>query len=454
LNQPPSLLHPFSTARRIFVPQRVVQAVQAFVGVEASSGIVLLMASVAALVWANSPWSDSYEDLWHTVLRMDLDVLAIELDLRHAVNDGLMTLFFFIVGLEIKRELAHGELSSPSRALLPATAALGGMAVPALLYTAFNLDGDGADGWGVPMATDIAFALGMLSLLGRRIPFSVKVFLLALAIADDIGAVLVIAVFYTSNLDAEAAAVALAIFGLIVAMNRAGVRSVDVYVAVGILLWLAVFESGVHATLAGVALGLLTPARPVYSPDAFAASVEGLISRFRDAQARGASDESQALLGQIEDLSLGTEAPLDRLERKLHPWVSYAVVPLFALANAGISLSSDLLSDAASSPVTAGIALGLLIGKPVGIVTFTALAVRFTVCELPTGSRWAHIVGVGLLGGIGFTVSLLIAALAFEAPALADEAKVGILGASLLAGALGFVYLYVVTKPANGPVEP
>jgi NhaA family Na+:H+ antiporter len=432
---------------RIFRPQRVVRAAQAFVQIEASSGIVLLLAAVAALVWANSPWDEAYFDLWHTTLSLDLQVVLLEDDLQHWVNDGLMTLFFFVVGLEIKRELVHGELSTPRRALLPAAAALGGMIVPALIYTAFNAGGSGSDGWGVPMATDIAFALGVLSLLSRRIPFSVKVFLLALAIADDIGAILVIAVFYTAEIDIEALVAALAVFGTIVAMNRGGVRNVDVYVIAGIALWLAVYESGVHATLAGVALGLLTPARPFYQPEAFASSADDLVSRYRDALARASADEQQGTLGQLEDLSQGTEAPLERLERKLHPWVSYGIVPLFALANAGVAISSDLAQAAVESPVAQGIAVALVLGKPAGIVLFTWLSVRLRLGELPAGAGWRHVLGVGLLGGIGFTVSLLITGLAFEAqPQLIDEAKLGVLSASVVAGVAGFLFLWTVGR--------
>ena len=425
----------------MFRPQRVVQAARAFVQVEASSGIVLLAAALVALAWANSAWRDSYFDLWQTRIVVDGAIFHIDEDLRHWVNDGLMTVFFFLVGLEIKRELVHGELSSPRRALLPAAAALGGMVAPALIYTAFNAGGAGADGWGIPMATDIAFALGVLSLLSNRIPFSVKVFLLALAIADDIGAILVIAVFYTSDLDLPALGVAALILSVILAMKARGVRSIDVYVAVGAALWLAVLESGVHPTLAGVALGLLTPATAFYRPGDFPAAAEDLVGRFRAGVADGSLDEQQGALSQMEDLSPGTEAPLERLERKLHPWVSYLIVPVFALANAGVTVDGDTLDAARSSPVSQGVVAGLLLGKVAGIFLFTWLAVKLRLCELPSGASWGHIGGVGLLGGIGFTVSLLITSLAFEDAALADEAKLGVLAASLAAGVLGFVFL-------------
>jgi NhaA family Na+:H+ antiporter len=447
MSQLPPLGWLFSTRR--FSPQRVVRAAQAFIAVEASSGIVLLLAAVVALAWANSPWSDAYFDLWHTTLSIDIQVAQIEEDLQHWVNDGLMTLFFFVVGLEIKRELARGELSNPHRALLPAAAALGGMIAPALIYAAFNAGGPGAPGWGIPMATDIAFALGVLSLLNRRIPFSLKIFLLALAITDDIGAILVIAVFYTPAIDLEALALAGVTLAVVLLLKRGGVRNVDLYVLCGIVLWLAVLESGIHATLAGVALGLLTPAESFYERRRFTASAEELVTRFREALVRDNPDEQQGVLGQIEDLAQGTEAPLERLERKLHPWVSYLIVPVFALANAGVEISGATARAAIESPITQGAAIGLLVGKPIGIFAFAWIAVKLGLAQLPSGATWSHILGIGLLGGIGFTVSLLITDLAFEDPLLIDEAKLGVLGASVIAGIAGSVFLWVATRTST-----
>jgi NhaA family Na+:H+ antiporter len=428
---------------RIFVPSRVIQAAQAFIQVEAASGIALLLAALVALVWANSPGKESYHDLWATEIALDAGLFQLKADLRHAVNDGLMALFFFVMGLEIKRELVHGELSDARRALLPAAAAFGGMALPALIFTALNFGGEGARGWGIPMATDIAFALGVLSLLGRRVPFSMKVFLLALAIADDIGAIVVIAVFYTGDLDPVHLALAAALLGTVIAMNRSGVRNVDVYVAFGLALWFAVYQSGVHATLAGVVLGLLTPARAFYDPAAFSHAAHELAERFSRAIQGASEDERQGVLAQMEDLSHGTEAALDRLARKLHSWVSFGVVPLFALANAGVSVSGDTLTAASSSPVTLGILCGLVIGKPAGITLLVWLAVKLRLCQLPSGAAWSHVVGVGMLGGIGFTVSLLIGALAYEDGGLIGEAKLGVLAASLTAGVAGFAFLWL-----------
>jgi NhaA family Na+:H+ antiporter len=432
---------PLVSRKQVFRPGHVIEAAQAFVAIEASSGIVLVVAALAGLIWVNSPWADSYMSLWQSPVVLRTELFSFEEDLLHLVNDGLMTVFFFLVGLEIKRELVHGQLSNPRHALLPAVAALGGMVVPALIYSAFNLRGPGANGWGIPMATDIAFSLGVLSLLGTRVPFSAKVFLLALAIADDIGAVVVIAVFYTSNIHFEAVAICVLLICLIVAFNRLGIRDVDVYLAIGLVLWLATYESGVHATLAGVALGLLTPARSLYRASDYPTTAATLLGGFQDALSTANTDAQQALLAQTEDLSRNTEAPLDRLERSLHPWVSYGIVPVFALANAGVEISGPAIDRAVSSSVSQGVAVGLLMGKPLGIFLFTWVAVQTRACELPASSSWGHILGLGLLGGIGFTVSLLITGLAFDDALLIDEAKLGILSASIAAGVLGYIAL-------------
>ena len=432
---------------------RVLATAQSFIRIEAASGVVLLLASIAAMVWANSPWNDAYFDLWHTHISVDASILNINLDLREWVNDGLMTIFFFLVGLEIKREMAHGELSSPRRALLPAAAALGGMVAPALIYSVFNLGGDGARGWGVPMATDIAFAVGVLSLLSRRVPFNVKIFLLALAIADDIGAILVIAFFYTTDMNFLALGIAALTLLTIGAFNRAGVRSVNIYFVLGAIMWIGMLESGIHATLTGVMLGLLAPATHFYNPATFADAAEDLVGRFRLAHQAQNIEAQEAILAQVEDLSQGTEAPLDRLERSLHPWVSFGIVPLFALANAGVYVSGEVAEAAIQSPVSQGVAFGLLFGKPLGIFLFTFLAVKLRLGEMPPGTTWMHILGVGMLGGIGFTVSLLVTGLAFENAALADEAKLGVLCGSIVAGALGFVFL-LLTSSRTREVEP
>jgi NhaA family Na+:H+ antiporter len=435
---------------RDFVYNQVILTAQAFARIEASSGIVLMLAAIVALLWANSPWDESYFDLLHTELNVDLNVVHLDLTLQHWVNDGLMTIFFFLMGLEIKRELVHGELSSTRRALLPMTAALGGMIVPALIYTAFNAGGEGAHGWGVPVATDIAFALGVLSLLSQRVPFSIKIFLLALAIADDIGGILVIAIFYTSDINFTAMGIAALILAITYAFNRAGVRTINIYIVLGGLLWLSVHESGIHATIGGVVLGLMTPAMHYYNPATFAATAEDLAHRYRLALQSGATEVQESILAEMEDLTKGTESPLERIERALVRWVGFAIVPIFALANAGVAISGDVASDAISSPVSQGVALGLVLGKPAGIFIFTFLAVKLGLYDLPRGATWPQIFGVGMLGGIGFTVALLITDLGFrEHPLLADEAKLGVLAASAAATVLGLAFLYFAGKPAH-----
>lgn len=427
---------------RRFVRERFIRPVAQFAHTEASGGIVLLIAAAIALAWANSPWDQEYFDFWHAHLAIDLNILEIDETLGHAVNDGLMAVFFFVVGLEIKRELLRGELASPRKAALPVAAALGGMVVPALIYTAWNAGGAGADGWGIPMATDIAFAMGVLALLGRRAPFSLRVFLLALAIVDDLGAIVVIALFYTESISFEAVLWAAAIAAIILAAARVGVRSVDVYVVLGVFFWIAVFESGVHATIAGVLLAMMTPSRPYYTDRDFEGNANDLMAAYRAAYDRNDMEAAHDALRQFEVLSRDSASPLDRLERTLHPWVSYVIVPIFALANAGVALSGGVVSDAASSSISLGIATGLVLGKPIGILLACFIAVRLRVADLPSNTGFGHLIGIGLVAGIGFTVSLFITGLAFSDPAVADEAKIGILGASFVAGVLGFAYLW------------
>jgi len=407
---------------RRFLRHRLLRPAQEFVQTESSGGLVLVVAAAAALAWANSPWGDSYRDLWVRTVRLDAGVYAFDQPLSHVVSEGLMALFFFVIGLEIKREFVHGELATRERAALPVVAAIGGMVGPACVYAAFNAGGDGARGWGIPMATDIAFALGVLTLLGPRIPFALKVFLLALAVVDDLGAIAVIAVFYA---EVVAFGPLLLAGGLLVAFAacvRLGVRWPGVYVALGLVCWLAVLESGVHATVAGVLLALLVPAGP-----------------------RRADDDAAA--------ETGPEPALDRLERRLHPWVSYGVVPLFAFASAGVELSGSALGDAVRSPVAGGVAAGLVAGKPAGILLFAWLAVRARVAHLPRGVSWRQLSGAAVLAGIGFTVSLFVTGLAFGDAGLETDAKLGILAASLIAGVAGYAWLravHPVAAPGDG----
>jgi NhaA family Na+:H+ antiporter len=384
---------------------RVLRPLTDFLHTEAAGGVALLAATAVALMWANSVWQASYIDLWHHQLTLGVGRYDISLDLQEWINDGLMAIFFFVVGLEIKRELVVGELRQPRRAALPAIAAVGGMVVPALIYAAFNTGGAGANGWAIPMATDIAMAIGVLSLLGAAVDPALKLFVLALAIVDDIGAIVVIGVFYSQGFDAAAATIAVALVGAVLACRALGVRAIAVYVVIGVAMWVAVYESGIHATIAGVALGLLTPTSP-RRPD----EPEG-------------------------------PSTVEWLEHVLHPWSSFVVVPLFALANAGVVVSSQALADAWSSSITHGVVAGLVIGKLIGVSTFTWLAVRFGIGELPETISWRGVVGISALAGIGFTVSLFVTSLAFDDPALRDEAKIAILVASTLAAVLGSAIL-------------
>ncbi len=442
------------TAQRAYVSRVLLPPVQEFISRETSGGIVLLAAAVAALIWANSPWDNQYFDLWGSVMTIDAGIFRISEDLQHWVNDALMAVFFFVVALEIKREVLHGELADPRLAALPMAAALGGMAVPALLYAAFTAGGDGARGWGIPMATDIAFALGVLALLGNRIPSQLRLFLLTLAIVDDLGAILVIALFYTNDLAVGSLGIAALLVLAMLLMQRLGIRGFAPYALAGGALWVAVFESGVHATIAGVVLGLLTPSTPRLSARTFFESARGLLGDFRRAFRGRDAEQAELLAEEMEDLSRETEAPLERLERVLHPWSSYVVLPVFALANAGISLSGDTIRDAASSSVTFGVVVGLLAGKLAGILGAAWLAVRLKIAALPAGVGWLQLAGAGLLGGIGFTVSLFITGLAFDDARLTADAKIGILAASVTAGLAGYWFLRLVPQPTPPQESP
>ena len=400
--------------------------------IEAAGGVLMLVAATVALVWANSPWRDSYFDLLHSHIRLDVgSVLTLDKPLEAWINDALMVVFFFVVGLEIKRELVVGELRRPAAAALPAVAAAGGMVLPAVLYAVLNAGGEGSAGWGIPMATDIAFAVGVLSLLGRRVSYSMKIFLLTLAIVDDIGAIIVIAVFYTDGLSVTWLLVALVLVGVVLAMRTARVWYVPAYLVVGVALWLAVFKSGVHATIAGVVLGIITPAKPLVSG-----------GRFDDTASRFSGDELSPPTVRRAAFEFREQvAVADRLENLLHPWTSFVIVPVFALANAGVELSAESIEAALVSPITIGVVLGLVVGKLVGVTSFTWLAVRLGWCELPHGATWTKVAGMGAVAGIGFTVSLFITNLAFDHQPVIDQAKIGILVASAIAAVVGAAIL-------------
>lgn len=427
-------------ARHSFVTRQAVLPVEHLLQSESLAALVLMMATAVALAWANSPWSQSYFHLWETSLGFHIGGFRLAMNLHHWMNEAVMAIFFFLVGLEIKREWVDGHLARPEVAAFPFVAALGGMAVPALLYAMWNHGGPGEHGWGIPMATDIAFALGILALLGDRISPALRVFLLALATIDDLGAILVIALFYTPSLSLSALAVAAVLLGLIYVMRQLGVISVPAYIVVGALFWLAVLKTGIHATMAGVVLGLLTPARPWYSPNTFADASKSMLERFRNALRRDPR-EAETALGEIEELTAATEAPVHRLERRVRPWVIYGVLPLFALANAGVVLSGGAVGDAMRSPVTWGVITGLLFGKPLGIMLFSRAAEGAGWIALPDGLTWRSIFGVGLLAGVGFTVSLFLTGLAFPGGLEIQHARLAILLASLLAGTAGYLFL-------------
>jgi NhaA family Na+:H+ antiporter len=436
-------------AQHSFVIQHLGLPVQSFIHTAGRSSIVLLAVTLAAIIWANIPWGETYSKFWEIVITLDLRFISIEETLRGWVEKGLMTFFFFMVGLELKQELVQGELSNPRSAAFPVLAALGGLLVPASIYMALNVGSQGFSGWGIPVAMDTAFALGVLALLGDRVPSQAKVFLLGLAVADDVGAILIIAIFYTQDLSLNALGVAALLFASIFVMNRLGIRNLVFYILVGMLFWGAVLESGVHATIAGVALATLTPARPYFGMRNFESQAKELLEHFHRSLEREEYEEAQAMLGQLEELTVGTEAPTERLERLVGPWVSYVILPIFALGSAGVELSGNILQEVMSSRISLGVLLGLLVGKPLGIILFSWLTVWLGVGAKLPQLTWHHVVGVGLLSGIGFTISLFVTGLAFAEEALIAQAKVGILAASVLAGVIGYTFLRFTGKEAE-----
>jgi Na+:H+ antiporter, NhaA family len=428
---PPPLSHSWLASDRP-VARLVARPMRRFLDTEAAGGVILLVFAVFALVWVNSPLGSSYSRLWSTDLGIEVGRFRLSGDLRHWINDGLMTIFFFVVSLEIKRELVEGELSGLRRATLPIIAALGGMIVPALIYVALNAGGKSIAGWGIPMATDIAFAVGVLALVGKGAPPGLKVLLLSIAIADDIGAILVIALFYTDQIQVGWLVVAGSMLVVIAGMRRVHIWWTPIYIVAGLGLWLATFQSGVHATIAGVALAFLTPALPEDPEGVRDAMVEldQLIHDPDPATIRRTTIQAQELVSVAE-----------RLEHALHPWSSFLIVPIFALANAGVRVSADALSDSVSSSVVLGIALGLVVGKLLGISAAAWVAVRLRISELPNNLAWADVVGCGAVAGIGFTVALFISGLAFGEGETADEAKIGILAGSIVAACLAAALL-------------
>jgi NhaA family Na+:H+ antiporter len=423
---------------------RLLRPIQEFIHTSAASGIVLMIATVVALIIANSPLAAAYDTLLHTEIGIFIGPFELRETVLHWVNDGFMAIFFFLIGLEIKREVRVGEFANPRAAILPIVAALGGVAIPALVYTILNAGGPGAAGWAIPMATDIAFALGILALLGSRIPFTLKIFLTAVAIVDDLIAVLVIALFYSSGLNVAALGFGGAVLGVLVLANMLGVRSILVYVGLGVLVWLGFLQSGVHATIAGVLVAFTVPARNRIDPQAFLDRITSLAHRFEHSSLAPTTmvidEEQQSAVIELEEACEDVQAPLQKLEHSLHGWVQFVIVPIFALANAGVPLALGNLTNGAPM-VMLGIGFGLVVGKFVGLLGASYLAVKTGLAPLPEGVSWQQMRGVSFLAGIGFTMSLFIASLGFGESALLEAAKLGILGASLIAGTLGFILL-------------
>jgi NhaA family Na+:H+ antiporter len=411
---------------------RTLSPLRDFLHTESAGGFLLIIAAATALVWANSPWSGGYDSLWGTELTIDLGGHGLALDLRHWVNDGLMAVFFLVVGLEIKREVTSGHLAGRRAAALPLAAAIGGMAVPAVVYLLIA-GGTNARGWGVPMATDIALAVGVMALAGDRVPSALKAFLLGLAVVDDIGAIVVIAVFYSDGVSLAWLAAAAGALAVTVAMRALGVHRLWMYCVVGAVLWFALHEAGVHATLAGVAMGLLAPTTPRVSADLV--DVEELVDL-------SSVDNARATV----QLARGTVSTVEWIQHWLHPWTSFVIVPVFALANTGIVISADGLRDAWGSPIMWGVAAGLVVGKPLGVLLASRIALATGAADRPAGTNTRHLLGAGTAAGIGFTVALFIAELAFVRDGVPDlreinDAKLAILLASVLSGLVAFTLL-------------
>jgi len=423
--------------------------------IEASGGLLLLGATFMALLWANSPWSEGYYQFWDSHLSLGIGGRTYTMSLEHFVNDGLMAVFFFSVGLEIKREVLVGELSSVRKAAMPIAAAIGGMIVPAVIYVSMVTvrSGHGIHGWAIPTATDIAFAVGVMALLGKRVPLSLKVFVTALAIADDIGAVLVIAVFYTSEISVQALGLALALIGLSAGANRIGVRTPLVYALLGIAMWVMLLRSGIHATIGGVMLAFTIPVSMRIPGGAFVGYARGAVDKF-DARGGGGGDiltdpERQDAVQGLVRACEAVQTPLNRLEHALQPWVAFGIMPVFALANAGISLGAGF-GDSIGSGVGLGVGLGLLLGKPIGVIGTSLLAAKFGLGDLPAGVSRRQFVGAGFLAGIGFTMSMFVTNLAFrgeDSQAFIQLAKTGILCGSFVSALLGFLLLRGAPTP-------
>ncbi|MES0328293.1 MAG: Na+/H+ antiporter NhaA [Gammaproteobacteria bacterium] len=429
----------------------ILSPLEEFIHRQTTSGVLLMICAIAALAIANSPWNEAYHHILELTFTIGVDGFQLSKSLHHWINDGLMAMFFFVIGLELKREILVGELADPKQAILPIIAAIGGMLVPVLIYISFNPEGHALSGWGVPMATDIAFALGTLALLGNRVPNKLLTFLVALAIVDDLGAVLVIAVFYTETINFVALAIAAALLLLLVALNLGGIRRPLPYMMVGVVLWIAMLQSGVHATLAGIFLAFTIPMRPKYNAESFLSHISEMVVHIKRAYQNETNIvKNIELRSRVQALEEGVhmvQSPAQILEHKMHLPTAYIVIPIFSLANAGIPIDLSALGTIVTHPVSMGIAAGLVFGKLIGIAGFSWLAVKLGLTVLPQGLNFKHIVGVALMGGIGFTMSIFIAELGFVHHAQdLLMAKTGILFASVFAGVSGFLWLYLTAE--------
>jgi len=422
----------------------LVNPLKRFFHIESASGVLLIVTTLAALILANSPLSVNFLAFWKTPFELRIGPLGMSHSLQHWINDGLMTIFFFVIGLEVKRELILGELRDLRQAALPIAAAIGGMIIPAAIYILLQYGTPAERGWGIPMATDIAFVVGCLTVLGPRIPGSLRVLLLSLAIADDIGAIIVIAIGYTDHLGLTALALGILGIGVIFGFMKVGIRNLAIYIMLMILVWIAFHESGIHATIAGVIFGMITPAKAWISESRLMTMCQKS-AQFLQGGGLKSSGERYAVLRRMEQASRKTISPLERFEKELHPWVGFLIMPIFALANAGVAIS---LSDF-TSPVAIAVMLGLFVGKPAGIFLFSWLAVRFGIARLPEGIGWGVITGGGFLAGIGFTMAIFIASLALDGPLL-NASKVGILAGSILSAMVGITILVLLLPKRFG----
>lgn len=430
----------------------ILNPIRKFLKIQASGGIILIIVTVLALLWANSPYSDYYFALWNLKLSVGFEKIYFDKSILFWINDGLMAVFFFLVGLEIKRELLLGELSSFKKASLPFVAALGGMLFPGIIYYFINIGTDTVNGWGIPVATDIAFALGILSLMQKRVPLSLKIFLTAFAIIDDLGAVLVIAIFYSSGIIYVSLIISLLLFFLLILFNILNIRKPVLYIIFGVLMWIAFLNTGIHPTIAGVLLAFAIPTVARIDYKNFIFSAKGYLDKLEKSKSEGNeeifSSKLNSTVYRIEESCEKVLAPGHKIEHKLHPYVGYFIIPLFAFANAGVAIEGEFF-ETLLKPVTLGIILGLFFGNQIGITLFSKIALKAEISELPSGATFKQLYGVACLGGIGFTMSLFIATLAFNDIQHLNEAKIGILVGSLISGITGFITLFLLNRKSN-----